>query len=54
MQPGSAIFRLPDNLSTERVNALGCTGSTAVHGVIEVAGMMAGDTVVVLGSGPVE
>ena len=24
VQPGSAIFRLPDNLSTERVNALGC------------------------------
>jgi D-arabinose 1-dehydrogenase-like Zn-dependent alcohol dehydrogenase len=53
VQPGSVIFRLPDNLSAERVNALGCAGPTAVHGVIEVAGMMAGDTVVVLGSGPV-
>ena len=53
VQPGSAIFRLPDNLSAERVNALGCAGPTAVHGVIEVAGITAGDTVVVLGSGPV-
>jgi D-arabinose 1-dehydrogenase-like Zn-dependent alcohol dehydrogenase len=53
VQPGSVIFRLPDNLSAERVNALGCAGPTAVHGVIEVAGITAGDTVVVLGSGPV-
>jgi threonine dehydrogenase-like Zn-dependent dehydrogenase len=53
LQPGSAIFRLPDNLSPEEMIALGCAGPTAVHGVIEVAGITAGDTVVVQGSGPV-
>src|SRR5215207_6671305 len=53
LQPGSAIFRLPDDLSPEQVIALGCAGPTAVHGVIEVARITAGDTVVVQGSGPV-
>ena len=53
LQPGSAIFRLPDDLAPEHVIALGCAGPTAVHGVIEVAGITAGDTVVVQGSGPV-
>lgn len=53
LQPGSAIFRLPDNLSPQEVIALGCAGPTAVHGVIEVAGITTGDTVVVQGSGPV-
>jgi threonine dehydrogenase-like Zn-dependent dehydrogenase len=53
LQPGSAIFRLPDNLSPEEMIALGCAGPTAIHGVIEVAGISAGDTVVVQGSGPV-
>jgi threonine dehydrogenase-like Zn-dependent dehydrogenase len=53
LQPGSAIFRLPDGLSPEHVIALGCAGPTAVHGVIEVAGIRTGDTVVVQGSGPV-
>jgi len=53
LQPGSAIFRLPDNLSPEEMIALGCAGPTAIHGVIEVAGITAGDTVVVQGSGPV-
>ena len=53
LQPGSAIFRLHDNLSPEEMIALGCAGPTVVHGVIEVAGITAGDTVVVQGSGPV-
>src|SRR5919107_3561380 len=53
LQPGSAIFRLPDNLSAEEMIALGCAGPTAIHGVIDVAGISAGDTVVVQGSGPV-
>ncbi len=53
LQPGSAIFRLPDNLSPEEMIALGCAGPTAIHGVIEVARITAGDTVVVQGSGPV-
>src|SRR5215207_3805530 len=53
LQPGSAIFRVPGDLSPEHVIALGCAGPTAVHGVIEVAGITVGDTVVVQGSGPV-
>jgi threonine dehydrogenase-like Zn-dependent dehydrogenase len=53
LQPGSAIFRLPDGVSPEQVIALGCAGPTAVHGVIDVIGVTAGDTVVVQGSGPV-
>jgi threonine dehydrogenase-like Zn-dependent dehydrogenase len=53
LQPGSAIFRLPDDLPAEHVIALGCAGPTAVHGVIDVAGIAVGDTVVVQGSGPV-
>ena len=53
LQPGSAIFRLPDAVSSEHVIALGCAGPTAMHGVIDVAGITAGDTVVVQGSGPV-
>ena len=53
LQPGSAIFRLPDDITPEQVIALGCAGPTAVHGVIDVAGITAGDTVVVQGSGPV-
>ena len=53
LQPGSAIFRLPDGVTPEQAIALGCAGPTAVHGVLDVAGITAGDTVVVQGSGPV-
>jgi threonine dehydrogenase-like Zn-dependent dehydrogenase len=53
LQPGSAIFRLPDGITAEQAIALGCAGPTAVHGVLDIAGITAGDTVVVQGSGPV-
>lgn len=53
LQPGSAIFRLPANLSPEEMISLGCAGPTAIHGVIDVAGITTGDTIVVQGSGPV-
>jgi threonine dehydrogenase-like Zn-dependent dehydrogenase len=53
LQPGSAIFRLPEGLSEEHVIALGCAGPTAVHGVIDIARITVGQTVVVQGSGPV-
>jgi threonine dehydrogenase-like Zn-dependent dehydrogenase len=53
LQPGSTIFRLPPGVTPEHVVALGCAGPTAVHGVIDKAGITAGDTVVVQGSGPV-
>ncbi len=53
LQPGSALFRLPDDVTPEQAIALGCAGPTAMHGVIDVTGITAGDTVVVQGSGPV-
>lgn len=53
LQPGSGIFRLPDDVTPEQFIALGCAGPTAVHGVIDKAGIDVGDTVVVQGSGPV-
>jgi threonine dehydrogenase-like Zn-dependent dehydrogenase len=53
LQPGSGIFRLPDGVLSEHAIALGCAGPTAVHGVLDVAGITAGDTVAVQGSGPV-
>jgi threonine dehydrogenase-like Zn-dependent dehydrogenase len=53
LQPGSAIFKLPDGITAEQVIALGCAGPTAVHGVLDVVGVGAGETVVVQGSGPV-
>ncbi|MFN8591715.1 MAG: zinc-binding dehydrogenase [Thermomicrobiales bacterium] len=53
LQPGSAVFRIPDEITPAHVISLGCAGPTAMHGVIDVAGITAGDTVVVQGSGPV-
>ncbi|CAA9569625.1 MAG: Threonine dehydrogenase and related Zn-dependent dehydrogenases [uncultured Thermomicrobiales bacterium] len=53
LQPGSAVFRLPDGVPPEHAIALGCAGPTAVHGVLERIGVGVGETVVVQGSGPV-
>ena len=53
LQPGSAVFRLPDGVAPEQAIALGCAGPTAVHGVLELTQVGVGDTVVVQGSGPV-
>jgi threonine dehydrogenase-like Zn-dependent dehydrogenase len=53
LQPGSAIFKLPVTVTPEMVIALGCAGPTAYHGVIDITGVKAGETVVVQGSGPV-
>ncbi|HEX5500242.1 MAG TPA: zinc-binding dehydrogenase [Thermomicrobiales bacterium] len=53
LQPGSAIFKLPEGVTPEMVIALGCAGPTAFHGVIDITGVKAGETVVVQGSGPV-
>src|SRR3712207_5077599 len=53
LQPGSAIFKLPDGVTPQQAIALGCAGPTAVHGVVEIVGINVGDTVVVQGSGPV-
>ena len=53
LQPGTAVFRLPDGIGFAQAIALGCAGPTAVHGVLHVTGIPVGSTVVVLGSGPV-
>jgi threonine dehydrogenase-like Zn-dependent dehydrogenase len=53
LQPGSAVFRLPDGIAPEQAIALGCAGPTAVKGVLETVRIGVGDTVVVQGSGPV-
>ncbi len=53
LQPGSTVFRLPDGVTPEQAIALGCAAPTAVHGVLDVVKVKAGDTVVVQGSGPV-
>ena len=52
LRAGTAIFCLPDDLSTEAVIGAGCALSTAVHG-LERCPMEWGDTVVVQGTGPV-
>lgn len=53
LQPGSAVFKLPEGISPEQAIALGCAGPTAVHGVLEIVGIGVGESVVVQGSGPV-
>ena len=52
LRPGSAIFKLDDQLSTERVIGAGCALVTAIHG-IERMGLSWADVVVVQGTGPV-
>jgi len=52
LRPGSAIFKLEDSLSTERVIGAGCALVTAIHG-IERLQLKWGDTVVIQGAGPV-
>jgi threonine dehydrogenase-like Zn-dependent dehydrogenase len=50
--PGSNIFKIPDDLSTESVIGAGCALVTAIHG-IERTGIGWQDKVVVQGGGPV-
>ena len=52
LRPGSNIFKIPDDLSTESVIGAGCALITAIHGV-ERTGIDWQDTVVVQGAGPV-
>jgi len=52
LQPGTAIFRLPDGLETEQVIGSGCALVTAIHG-IERVGIDWGDSVLIQGAGPV-
>lgn len=52
LKPGTALFRIPDELPTDTVAGAGCALVTAIHG-IERIGVDWGDKVVVQGSGPV-
>ena len=52
LRPGSSIFKIPDDLSTESVIGAGCALITAIHGV-ERTGIDWQDIVVVQGAGPV-
>jgi len=52
LQPGTAIFKLEDALSTTRVIGAGCALVTAIHG-IERLGLNWGDNLVIQGAGPV-
>jgi len=52
LRPGSNIFKIPEDLSTEAVIGAGCALITAIHGV-ERTGIEWQDVVVVQGAGPV-
>jgi threonine dehydrogenase-like Zn-dependent dehydrogenase len=52
LRPGSNIFKIPDELSTEAVVGAGCALVTAIHGA-ERTGIDWQDVVVVQGAGPV-
>jgi threonine dehydrogenase-like Zn-dependent dehydrogenase len=52
LRPGTTLFKLADDLSTEAVVGAGCALNTAIHGV-ERTGLAWRDTVVVQGAGPV-
>src|SRR5688572_6315106 len=52
LRPGTAIFKIPEELPTEAVIGAGCALVTSLHGA-EKIGVQMGDTVVIQGSGPV-
>jgi threonine dehydrogenase-like Zn-dependent dehydrogenase len=52
LRKGTAILKLPDDVSTEAVVGAGCALNTAIQG-IERIGLEAGESVVVQGAGPV-
>ncbi|MBM3753430.1 MAG: zinc-binding dehydrogenase [Acidobacteria bacterium] len=52
LRAGTAIFRIPEHVSSDAVVGAGCGLATAIHGV-ERCGVEWGDTVIVQGTGPV-
>ena len=52
LRPGTAIFKIPEELPTEAVIGAGCALVTSLHGIERIRVDM-GDNVVVQGSGPV-
>jgi threonine dehydrogenase-like Zn-dependent dehydrogenase len=53
LDAGATILRLDDATPSRAVIALGCAGPTAVHGLVEIAPVRVGETVLVQGAGPV-
>jgi threonine dehydrogenase-like Zn-dependent dehydrogenase len=53
LEPGTTVVRLSEEQPSEAVIALGCAGPTVVHGLLHVAPVRTGESVVVQGAGPV-
>jgi threonine dehydrogenase-like Zn-dependent dehydrogenase len=53
LRPGTTVVRIPDDVSSEQVIALGCAGPTVAHGMARLGPVPAGGVVAVQGSGPV-
>jgi threonine dehydrogenase-like Zn-dependent dehydrogenase len=53
LDPKTAVFKIPDDVPSERFLALGCGLPTMIHGIERIGGVHVGETVVVQGSGPV-
>jgi threonine dehydrogenase-like Zn-dependent dehydrogenase len=51
--PGTTVIRLNEAHPSEAVIALGCAGPTVVHGLLHIAPVRPGESVVVQGAGPV-
>lgn len=53
LEPGTTVVRLSDAQPSAAVIALGCAGPTVVHGLLHVAPVRTGESVIVQGAGPV-
>ncbi len=53
LDPGTTIVKLTERQPSSAVIALGCAGPTVVHGLLHVAPVRPGQSVVVQGAGPV-
>jgi len=51
--PGTGLIKIPSHITPEEAISLGCAGPTAVNGVLYQTQIMAGDVVVIQGTGPV-
>jgi threonine dehydrogenase-like Zn-dependent dehydrogenase len=51
--PGTTVIRLDEAHPSEATIALGCAGPTVVHGLLDIAPVRPGESVVVQGAGPV-
>ncbi|MBV9197766.1 MAG: zinc-binding dehydrogenase [Solirubrobacterales bacterium] len=53
LEAGTTVVRLAEDQPPAAVIALGCAGPTAVHGLLHIAPVRPGESVVVQGAGPV-